>query len=110
MAPNTPFLAQYFRYVRLGAVRVSAQSSASTRVPVAFVNADGRYVVVVKTMAGTGSQAVTLTGLAPGTYGVRTMAYNEQAVDQPDVVAAADGTLTVTIPDGFTAIYGKKRS
>ena len=106
-APNSAFMSQYFRYVRMGAVRVSAQSSASTRVPVAFVNADGRYVVVVKTKAGTGSQVVTLTGLAPGNYGVRTMSYNEQAVDQADVVAAADGSLTITIPDGFTAIHGR---
>ena len=108
MAPNTPFLAQYFRYVRLGAVRIAAESREASRVPVAFVNQNGTYVVVVKTKAGTGSRMVTITGLSPGPYGVRTTAFSEQMSDQPDVAAAADGSLTVNIADGFTTIYGKR--
>jgi O-glycosyl hydrolase len=107
MAPNTALLAQYFRYVRLGAVRVAAQSSVTARRPVAFINADGTYVVVVKTTAGTGAQAVTVSGLPAGTYGVRTTTYSGQAADQADVVAAANGTLTVTLADGITTLFGK---
>ncbi len=106
MAPNTAFMAQYFRYVRLGAVRIAAQSSAATRLPVAFINTNGSYVVVVKTNAGTGAQAVTVSGLPNGTYGVRTVNFGEQAFDLPDVIAA-NGTLTLTLSEGFTAIYGK---
>ena len=107
MAPNTAFMAQYFRYVRLGAVRIEAQSSVAARRPVAFQNANGNYVVVAKTNAGTGSQPVTFTGLPPGTYGVRTTNYSGLASALADVVAAADGSLTTTIADGFTTIYGK---
>ncbi len=106
MAPNTAFMAQYFRYVRLGAVRIAAQSSVATRLPVAFINTNGSYVVVVKTNAGTGAQAVTVSGLPNGTYGVRTVNFGQQASDLPDVVAA-NGILTLTLPEGFTTIYGK---
>lgn len=107
MAPNTTFMAAYFRQVRLGAVRVAARSSVTARVPVAFVNTNGDYVVVVKTKAGTGSKPVTIRGLRPGTYGVRTISYNEQVTDLADVVMAADSSLTVTLVNGFTTIYGK---
>ncbi len=107
MAPNTAFMAAYFRQVRLGAVRIAAHSSVAARRPVAFVNRDGSYVVVVKTTAGTGSKPVTLSGLRPGTYGARTISYSAQVIDLPDVVAAPDGSLTLAIGDGFATIYGK---
>lgn len=107
MAPNTTFMSAYFRQVRLGAVRIAAQSAVGARLPVAFVNPNGDQVVVVKTAAGTGSKPVTFSGLRPGTYGVRTIDYSEQVTDLPDVVAAANGSLTLTIGDGFTTIYGK---
>jgi hypothetical protein len=107
LAPNTAFLAQYFRYVRLGAVRIAAQSSVATRLPVAFINANGGYVVVVKTNAGTGAGAVTLSGLPAGPYGVRTVNFAEQATDLADVAATPAGTLTLTLPEGFTTLYRK---
>ncbi|MDH3411713.1 MAG: hypothetical protein OEM98_04420 [Gammaproteobacteria bacterium] len=107
MAPNTAFMAAYFRQVRLGAVRIAAHSSVATRRPVAFVNTNGSYVVVVKTSAGTGSKPVTLTGLRPGAYGVRITSYSEQVTDLADVATGADGSLTLAIGDGFTTIYGK---
>lgn len=107
MAPNTAHMAAYFRHVRLGAVRIAVQSSAPTIRPMAFVNANGNYVVVVKTGTRIGSKPVTLTGLRPGAYGVRNTNYGEQVTDYPDVVAAANGTLMLTIGDGFTTIYGK---
>ena len=107
LAPNTAFLVPYFRYVRQGAVRVAAQSSVTARRPVAFINVNGSYVVVVKTAAGTGTKTVTLSGLPPGPYGVRTTSYSEQATDQPDVVVASDGTVALSLADGFTTLYGK---
>ncbi len=107
MAPNTALMAQYFRHVRLGAVRVAARSSVPTRQPVAFVNADGNYVVVLKTGIRTGSTPMTITGLRPGTYGVRATNYGEQVSDLPDVVTAADGSVALSIPEGVTTIYGK---
>ena len=107
-APNTAPLALVFRYVRMGAVRVDAQSA--TMRTMAFVNTSGTQVVVVKRAAGS-SAPVTITGLRPGTYGVRTMAAGTtQAANLPDVVVAANGSVTVTLSDGYTTVYGKSAS
>ena len=65
MASRTPFLRQYFRYIRSGAVRVGAGSSDNAFDPLAFVNPDGRLVVVVKARHG-GSFVVQ--GLPAGAY------------------------------------------
>ena len=107
MAPNTAHLAAYFRHVRLGAVRIAARSSTAASQPVAFVNTDGNFVVVVKTGIRTGSNTVIVAGLRPGPYGVRNISYGERVTDHPDIVAGADGRLTLTIDEGFTTIYGK---
>jgi glycosyl hydrolase family 30 len=65
MASRTPFLRQYFWFIRSGAVRVDASTSATAFDPLAFVNPDGRFVVVVKAQRG-GSFVVE--GLPPGAY------------------------------------------
>ena len=77
-APSTAALAQFFRYVRLGAVRVDAQST--TMKTVAFVNANGNYVLVVRRTPGSGSGSVAVGGLKAGSYGVRTTNANGVAV------------------------------
>jgi O-glycosyl hydrolase len=105
-APKAAHMALVFPYVRLGAVRVDAQSA--TMRTAAFVNANGSSVVVAKRSGGTGSEPVTISGLKPGTYGVRSIAAGStQAFNQPDVTAAANGTLTVTLAEGYTTVYGK---
>jgi O-glycosyl hydrolase len=105
-APNVAPMALVFRYARLGAVRVDAQSA--TMRTVAFVNPDGSNVVVVKRPVEAGSGPVTISGVKQGTYGVRSIAAGStQASNQPDVTAAANGTLTVNLAAGYTAIYGK---
>jgi hypothetical protein len=50
--PKARYIRQYFRYIRAGATRIEAVSSESSFDPVAFVNSDGTYVVVVKARAG----------------------------------------------------------
>ncbi len=105
-APNVAHMALVFRYVRLGAIRVDATSA--TMKTVAFVNPSGTNVVVVKRTAGSGSAPVTITGLKPGTYGVRAIvAGTTQATDLPDLVVAANGSMTVTLPEAYTTVYGK---
>ena len=106
---NTAHLALIFHYVRLGAVRVDAQSA--TMRTLAFVNPDGTQVVVAKRTVGSGSVPVTLTGLRPGSYGVRTIAAGTtKTTDLPDLLVAANGSVTVTLTDGYTTIYGKASS
>ena len=92
-APNSALLAQFFRYVRMGAVRIGARSPEADVVPVAFVNPDGTQVVVVKTRGRDGGAwTVAIAGLAAGQYGVRTTTYAGTATDLPDVTPAADGS------------------
>src|SRR5688572_15531940 len=45
MSERSRGLAQYFRYVRIGATRLDAQSSDDAVKPTAFRNADGTFVV-----------------------------------------------------------------
>jgi Glycosyl hydrolase family 30 beta sandwich domain/Repeat of unknown function (DUF5648) len=106
-APNSALLAQFFRYVRMGAVRIAARSPEADVVPVAFVNPNGTQVLVVKTGEGRGSRTLVISGLAPGLYGVRTTTYAGTATDLPDATPAADGTLTVTLGEGITTFHGK---
>lgn len=104
LAPQSPAMALFFKYVRLGAVRVGA-TSATVR-SVAFVNTDGSQVVVSKRTSGTGP--VTFSGLKAGTYGVRAVATpTSKAVDLPDVVVGGTGSVTVTLPAGYSTLYGK---
>jgi hypothetical protein len=92
----------YFRFVRLGAVRVGATSNSGGIVPVAFVNPNGTNVVVVK---GDGA-ALTVKGIRDAVYGVRSVAADGKVTNATDV-AAANGVLKVTVPAGVTAIYDK---
>jgi hypothetical protein len=65
---DLPRLRQYFRYVRAGAVRIGAETSAAGWFdPVAFRNPDGLQVVVVKARA---AGTMIVQGLAAGRYQV----------------------------------------
>jgi hypothetical protein len=111
---RTKLLLQYFEYVRPGAVRYRATSSTSGVDPVAFRNADGKHVVVVRTG---GAQDLTITGLPAGTYG----AYYADGVDNgwgvtvnsydnqlPDKTITSGQALTVSIPvRGIITVYAK---
>jgi hypothetical protein len=105
-APKTAPLSLFFRYVRMGAVRVDAQSA--TMRTVAFVNTNGTHVVVARRSEGSGTAPVMFAGLKPGAYGVRTIgASSNQPTDLPDVAVPANGIVTVNLPEGYSALYGK---
>ena len=67
MAHRTGGLAQFFRSVRAGAVRIGALSDSARKKPAAFVNPDGRFVVVVVAEDG---GPVVFQGLPEGAYEV----------------------------------------
>jgi hypothetical protein len=92
----------YFRFARMGAVRVGATSNSGGITPVAFVNTNGTNVLVVK---GDGA-ALTVKGIRNAVYGVRNVAGDGKVTNAADVTATG-GTLTVTVPSGVTAIYDK---
>jgi hypothetical protein len=92
---RTRFLRQYFQFIREGARRIEATTSKSAFDPVAFINPDGDYVVVVKATAG---GSFTVAGLPAGRYGVKYTTSAEFNVDLPDVNLDAGETLSASIP------------
>jgi hypothetical protein len=99
------FLRQYWKFVRRGALRIGASSSSGTFDPLAFVNTDGKQVVVVKA-AGAGSFAVQ--GLSTGTYGIKYTTSSQYDVDLADVTIAAGQAVSTSIPAaGVITVYGK---
>lgn len=103
---HSKLLRQIFYYVRRGAVRLGATSGNSTDLlPLAFRNANGKHVAVVRAKRGA---TFTVRGLPPGTYGVNygtTAAYNVSLVDQ---TIASGGSIQVTIPtDGVVTIFAR---
>ena len=100
---RTRYLSQYFRYVRRGAVRIMAASKDDAFDPVAFVNPDGGYVVVIKADSG---GELSIGGLPAGVYGVNYTTAEAFNVDGPERSVSADGVLDVGIPEsGVLSIY-----
>jgi len=93
LGERSRYLRQYFRYVRRGAVRFSASSNTRRFSPLAFVNTDGRYVLVVKAdSAGT----FTVKDLPPGKYGVSYTTAEGTGVTEREVAKGA--TFSASIP------------
>jgi hypothetical protein len=89
-ASRTRYLRPMFTLIRPGAVRVAAEADNRAHTAAAFVNADGRSVVLVSHARSGHLQVV---GLVPGTYTlirVTDSAYEESVVDVAD---AAELTL-----------------
>jgi hypothetical protein len=115
MGSRTRFLRQYFLFVREGAVRIGASASVEDPLqgdaafsPVAFVNADGKNVVVVKANNG---GSLTIQGLPAGTYGIKYTTANEYDVDRPDVAIGSGQPVNASIPAaGVVTIYAKASS
>jgi chitodextrinase len=104
----TKFNRQYYKFVRPGAVRIDATSNLSSLDPLAFINDDGKYVVVVKCDAG---GAFVIRQLPAGTYGVKYTTAGQYDVDLPDQVIGAGQALSVSIPAaGVLTAYAKATS
>jgi len=100
---KTKFLKLYFRYIRRDAVRVGATSSEGSLDPLAFQNADGSFVVVVKAEEGA---AFSVEGLPPGGYRARYSTEDENDVDRGRTVVPEGGVMTTRIPaSGVLTIY-----
>ncbi len=105
MSPKTAYFRQYYRYVRRGAVRIGASSTNSALDPLAFVNVDGRQVVVVKADE---TASFTVGGLEPGTYGIMYAVEGAWGVEQPDQTISAGQAVSPSIPGaGVITIYRK---
>jgi hypothetical protein len=97
--------AQFFRHIRIGAVRIGADTTSPGQFdPVAFVGLDGRYVaIVVAARRGT----LTIRGLSPGQYTL-SFAVRSGSGNLPIATVARDGVLSAQMPGkGVITIAGK---
>ncbi len=102
---RTKFTRQYYKFIRLGAVRIEATSDSSTFAPLGFINSNGKYVVVVKADAG---GAFSIEGLPRGEYGIKYTTSSEYNRDLPDQSIGSGESLTTGIPEsGVLTVYQK---
>jgi hypothetical protein len=102
MAGDARYLRQYFHHVRRGATRIGATSTDTRLDPVAFVNADGRTVVVIR---ATGAGHVAIAGLPAGRYGA-SHATRDGSAESPETRVAAGAELEASIPGrGVLTVY-----
>ncbi|HEV8247489.1 MAG TPA: hypothetical protein VGP93_17050 [Polyangiaceae bacterium] len=104
LGPDATLLLPYMRFVRRGASRIDAQSNDPAYRPLAFINANEGYVVVVKA-SSTGT--VDVSGLPDGTYGVKIATVSGGVSDGADVTPTS-GMVSLSVPIGVTAIYDKR--
>ncbi|OGX56353.1 MAG: hypothetical protein A2460_03295 [Omnitrophica WOR_2 bacterium RIFOXYC2_FULL_43_9] len=105
ITPMTKFTRQYYKFIRKGAIRIDATSNNTNFDPVAFVNTNGKYVVVVN--ANTGG-TFSIKNLPAGNYGIKYTTLNQYDIDLTDQDISSGQTLTTNIPAaGVITIYGK---
>jgi hypothetical protein len=105
ICPKNRAVRQYTKYVRPDAQRIDAVSQNPALAPVAFINANGGYVVVVKASA---SGSFSISGLPAGTYGIVYTTASDFNVNLSNMTIAAGQTLSTSIPDaGVITIYKK---
>jgi hypothetical protein len=96
MGKRTAVLAQYFKFVRMGATRIGARAERRGTEAVAFRNTDGTYVVVVNADS---PGPVSVRGLPFGVYGARFIGEDEASRDLAVNTPSADGpVLSAVIP------------
>lgn len=106
IASRMKFLRQYFKFIRRGAVRISATSPNTNFDPLAFINPDGKYVVVVKALAG--GSLPPIADLPAGAYGIKYTTATQYNIDLPDQTISAGGAVTTSIPAaGAITIYAR---
>ena len=105
MGERTRYLRQYFKYVRMGARRVKAESREASIRPVAFQNTNGGLVVV---MHVANPQQIQLQGLSAGTYGASatTKAATGAELGDRTIVKGQSLSLNVSAP-GIVTVYRK---
>ena len=105
LGDKTKYLRQYYKFIRPGAVRVEASSQDPSFDPLAFINATGGYVVVVKCDA---AGAFSIGGLPPGTYGIKYTTASQFDADLPDQTIGPGQPLLAQIPQtGVLTVFAK---
>lgn len=108
IASDTRMNVQYFRYIRLGAQRIGAESTdANNTRPAAFINTDKSYVIVADTK---GPVTLTIQGAPAGQYGVSYALDDRSVVEPAPIQTDANGELTVKMPGrGVVTVYSAEQ-
>jgi hypothetical protein len=105
LRPKTRILQQYYRHIRAGAIRIEADSTNQAMDPIAFINADGRYVTIV---LANSAGSVTIEHLPPGVYGISYSTPDASDVRLPDAALSTGQAITTAIPaPGVLTVYAK---
>lgn len=106
--PISQYLRHFFKYVRRGAVMKSVTNTGGTSFGVPFVNANGTYVVPIKS----GGDVITVNGLPAGTYAIHyttgSVASTPSAYDQAlsNQTISGGGSVVFTMPAaGYATVY-----
>jgi hypothetical protein len=98
-------LLPYFKAVRRGAQRIEVTSDDPALKPLAFVNADGRYAVILKASSPT---SVRVLGLPAATYELTSVGLSSTHADAGIAqVVGSSGTLSVQLAAGVTAVFAR---
>jgi hypothetical protein len=99
--PDTRHTSVYFRNVRLGAVRIGAETDSWQLAPTAFLNTDGTVAVFVQ-MGGDSEAKVA--GLPAGTYRL-TYTTDDETIDMESGIEVQDGgEITFDAPPRSTVL------
>lgn len=110
MADRARRLQQYFRYIRRKATRIEATSTdVSNFRPVAFINENGQYAVVVRTGS---ADSFTVEDLPAGRYGISYSGGSASHVSRPDVTITKGESITTSnaAGEGAVTVYAKPPS
>jgi len=106
LSPKTKLMRQYFKYVRPGARRIQADTTNAVLDPIAFINTDNQYVVVIKANS---AGEFTIQNLPAGTFGVFYTTSSEFDAQGTDIKVMPGQPLKASIPAaGVITIYGKQ--
>lgn len=105
LTPYARMLRQYFRYIHLGARRVAASVRDEELEATAFVNPDGRHVVVANVRR---ARTVTIRGLPPGRYASSFTTAHEDHVVGSDTTIVGGGIVVARIPGaGVLTVFAR---
>jgi hypothetical protein len=94
----------YYVFIRSGAIRKGASTSDSAVRPLAFVNRDSSFTLILDSDK---PAIVSISGLPPGTYGVKYTSETAKFADGGEVLVHDEGIASLQIPKGVVALYLK---
>lgn len=103
MGAQTKFMRQYFYYITPGSQRIGASTTTTEFDPLAFLNEEGKTILIVKAQH-VGS--FKIEGLPAGTYGLNYTTVEESDVELAPVTLIEGQRLDLSLPKrGVMSIY-----